>query len=343
MTNRTKNIIYSLALLLAVFIVWMYRSHQTPEPIYLEGETMATTWHVTYFDKQGRNFKASIDSLLVLVNKSINTYDPSAEVSVFNEGALAVKFDLPYLYPPLKVAEKVYTESGGAFDPTVMPLVNAWGFGPGKTLKLDTAKVDSIKAFVGFDKIQFNNDSLWKADERVQLDFGGIGQGYGADVITDFLKSKGIRNMLVELGGEGMAYGMNLKSGKRWEIGILDPNSTIENQFFKAYASLTDQSFTTSGSYFNYREVDGKKYSHTIDPASGFPVQKPLLSASVFSDDCTTADAWGTAFMVMGHEKAIEILKGRNDLDALLIYSGPDGALQTYATPGVQSYLAINP
>ena len=138
----------------------------------------------------------------MLVNKSINTYDPTAEVSVFNKGALSVKFELPYLYPPLKVAEKVYNESGGAIDPTVMPLVNAWGFGPGKTLKLDSTQVDSIKAFVGFDKINLNSDSVWKTDARVQLDFGGIGQGYGADVITDFLKSKGITNMLVELGGE---------------------------------------------------------------------------------------------------------------------------------------------
>ena len=116
-----------------------------------------------------------------------------------------------------------------------MPLVNAWGFGAGKRINPDSAQVDSIKTFVGFEKVRFTKDSIWKSDPRVQLDFGGIGQGYGADVITDFLRSKGISNMLVELGGEGMAVGKNLKTGKSWEIGILDPNSTYENQFFKAY------------------------------------------------------------------------------------------------------------
>ena len=165
--------------------------------------------------------------------------------------------------------------------------------------------------------------------------------GYGADVVTEFLKSKGITNMLVELGGEGMAVGKNLKSEKPWEIGILDPNSTQENQFFKAYISLENKSFTTSGNYFNYREVDGKKYSHTIDPFTGYPAQRAILSASIFSADCTTADAWGTALMVMGHEKAIELLKQHPEIDALLIYTSPQGKMETYITSGVTSFIRL--
>lgn len=148
--------------------------------------------------------------------------------------------------------------------------------------------------------------------------------------------------MLVELGGEGMAVGKNLRSGKPWELGILDPNSTNDNQFFKAYVSLSDKSFTTSGNYFNYREVDGKKYSHTIDPFTGYPATRAILSASVFADDATTADAWGTAFMVMGHEKAIAILKHHPEIDAFLIYSTPDG-LATFATEKISLQLKINP
>nr|HPH45782.1 FAD:protein FMN transferase [Chryseolinea sp.] len=167
--------------------------------------------------------------------------------------------------------------------------------------------------------------------------------GYGADVVTDFLKSKGITNMLVELGGEGMAIGKNLKTDKPWEIGILDPNSTQENQFFKAYIALENKSFTTSGNYFNYREVEGKKYSHTIDPVTGFPAQLAILSASVFSADCTTADAWGTSLMVMGHEKAIELLKLHPEIDALLIYTSPQGKMETYSTPGVSSLIRLEP
>ncbi|HEX5171726.1 MAG TPA: FAD:protein FMN transferase [Cyclobacteriaceae bacterium] len=344
MSARVKNIIYSVVLLISVAVVYFYRkTNATYDPVKIEGATMGTTYHITYFDKKNRNFTSSVDSLLGVVNKSINTYDPESEVSMFNKASTSIKFHLPYLLPPIKVAREVFRKSSGSFDLTVMPLVNAWGFGPGKVLKIDSAKVDSIRMFVGLDKVQFNEDSIWKTDPRVQLDFGGIGQGYGADVITSFLKSKGVKNMMVELGGEGMACGINLKSGEPWKIGILDPNSTPENQFFKATISLRDRSFTTSGNYFNYRIVDGKKFSHTIDPSTGYPAQRAILSASVFAKDCTIADAWGTALMVMGHEKAIELLKSQNEIDALLMYSDHDGSVKTYATPGIEPLLNYNP
>lgn len=341
MTNRTKNIVYSILLLSSVFAVWFFKKNRVPEPIQIEGRTMGTSYHITYFDDQHRDFKASVDSLLALVNKSINTYDPSSEVSRFNNAADGIAIELPYLLPPLQKAKEVFHASKGAFDPTVMPLVNAWGFGPAEPMDPDSTQVDSIKAFVGFEKVKLTNDSIKKVEPHVQLDFGGIGQGYGADVITEFLKLKGIVNMLVELGGEGMACGVNLKSGKPWQIGILDPNSTEENQFFKAFAALEDKSFTTSGNYFNYREVNGQKFSHTINPLSGYPTQRAILSASVFADDCTTADAWGTAFMVLGHEKAIKLLEDHPELDALLMYSSAEGKIETYLTPGIKSFVQI--
>ncbi len=341
MDNRKKNIIYSLLLLVSVYAVWLYRKNQGLEPIQIEGQTMGTTYHITYFDDQKRNFKASVDSLLEVVNQSINTYLPDSEITTFNTGTGAFTFKLPYFFPVLKKAQEIYTASSGAFDPTVMPLVNVWGFGPAEPLYPGNLQVDSIRDFVGFEKIKFNNDSIWKLDPRTQLDFGGIGQGYGGDVIAGFLKAKGITHMLVELGGEGMACGQNLKTQKPWEIGILDPASTRDNLFFKAYISLTDKSFTTSGNYFNYREVEGVKYSHSIDPETGYPVRKQLLSASVFSNDATTADAWATAFMVMGHEKAIEILTNQNDLDGILIYSQADGTTVVFVSEGIESIVRV--
>lgn len=342
MSNRTKNALYSLVLLLAVFGVWKWRQSGQVTAIVIEGETMATTYHITYFDENGRNFKASIDSLLVAVNQSINNYNPHSEVSDFNRSESGIRFELPYLLPPLKIGREVVVASQGAFDPTVMPLVNAWGFGPEKPSVPDSAKIDSLLALVGFEKIQFNQDSIWKTEPRTQLDFGGIGQGYGADVMTDFLKAKGIKNMLVELGGEGMACGINLQSGKPWELGILDPGSTPTKQFFKAYITLTDRSFTTSGNYFNYREVNGQKFSHTISPQTGYPVQHNLLSASVFAANCTLADAWGTALMVMGHERAVEVLRQNPQIDAFLIYSTPDG-IATFATEGITGLIELAP
>jgi thiamine biosynthesis lipoprotein len=343
MDNRKKNIIYSAVLLVSILIVWLYRKNDVSEPIKVEGKTMGTTYHVTYFDSKNRDFKTSIDSLLVVVNKSINNYDSTSEVSRFNRSKAGIAINLPYFFPPVEKAKEIFQASDGAFDPTVMPLVNAWGFGAGKQINPDSAQIDSIKTFVGFDKVQFRKDSIWKSEPRVQLDFGGIGQGFGADVITDFLRAKGVSNMLVELGGEGMAVGKNIKTGKSWEIGILDPNSTYENQFFKAYISLRDKSFTTSGNYFNYREIDGKKYSHTIDPDTGFPAQHAILSASIFATDCTTADAWGTAMMVMGHEKAIELVKKHPELDVLLMYSNAEGKVETFMTPGIQSFVKLEP
>lgn len=337
MSNRVRNAILTLVLLTSTFVVWKWRSQNARTMLKIEGSTMATEYHITYFDPKGRDFKKSIDSVLVLVNKSINTYDSKSEVSAFNDGAKGIRFGLPYLYPPVSKAKEVYEASQGAFDPTVMPLVNAWGFGPAKRQMPDSASIDSLRAFVGFSKVQFNSDSIWKLDPRMQLDFGGIGQGYGADVIADFMKSKGVENLFVELGGEGMAIGVNTETNQPWQIGILDP---VEPSAFKAYIKLSNRSFTTSGNYFNYRVVDGQRYSHTIDPKSGFPAQKAILSASVFANDCTTADAWGTAFMVMGHEKAIETLKSHPELDAFLIYSTPNG-VATFVTEGISKQLEI--
>lgn len=343
MSLRLKNIVYTAILLIAAYLVYVYRSSSHADPVKIEGPTMGTTYHITYFDDQQRDFKASIDSLLTVFNQSLNTYLPDAEISKFNAGDSALTFALPYFFPVLKRSSEIVSASNGAFDPTVMPLVNAWGFGPGKRLNPDSLQVDSILQFVGFEKIEFNEDSVWKLEPRVQLDFSAIAKGYGVDVVANFLKTKGIRHMLVEIGGEVVTSGRNVKEKKEWTVGVLDPNSTYDNQRFKAIVKLQDKALATSGNYFNYREVEGRKYSHTIDPVTGRPIQRAILSASIIADDCMTADGWATACMVMGHEKAIEILGTQKKIDALLIYSMPDGSLQTYMTPGIQSQITIQP
>lgn len=342
MNARLKNILFALALMLALGWMWYYRSQESPEEIHLEGKTMGTSYHIKYFDAHRRNFQFAVDSLLLVVNKSINTYDSTSEISRFNRAQRSIRFQLPYFLPPLKKSLEVVTGSQGAYDPTVMPLVNAWGFGPRKVERPDTAEVLAARAFVGFEKIGFNEDSVWKNDTHVQLDFSAIGQGYGADVIADFLKSKSIENFFVELGGEGVAWGRNLTENKVWEIGILDPGSDYIEKKFKAYARLDNKGFTTSGNYFNYREVNGIRYSHTIDPHTGFPVQHELLSATVFAADCATADAWATAFMAMGHVEGQKILKDHPELDVLFIYSSPNG-IKTYVTERISADIQIQP
>jgi thiamine biosynthesis lipoprotein len=161
-------------------------------------------------------------------------------------------------------------------------------------------------------------------------------------VIADFFRSKSLTDFFIELGGEGVAQGKNLADNRWWEVGILDPTAEFTEQKFKAYAVLKNKGYSTSGNYFNYRIVDGKRYSHTIDPVSGYPVERALLSATVFAADCSTADAWATAFMTMGHEKGEEVLKNHPELDVLFIYSTQDG-IKTFSTPGIVKELQIEP
>lgn len=317
-------------------------AEQGPEPIVVEGATMGTTYRIVYFDPlQQRNFEEDIDSLLLEINRSINTYDPKSEISLFNKSEKGVCVELPFLYKILKKAKKIYRQSGGAFDPTIMPLVNAWGFGPGESFSPTQRAVDSLRDLVGLKYVRFSRTRIRKTRPGVQLDMGGIGQGFGADMIFNFLKDQGIEHMLVELGGEGMALGKNLKKDKSWTIGILDPNSSINEQFFKAYVTLQDGAFTTSGNYFNYKVIDGRKFGHTIDPVSGYPVQHSLLSVSVFAKDCTTADGWATAFMVMGTERAIAKAKSMNGIDVLFMYSNEAGGISTYITPGFEKNVTL--
>lgn len=328
------------------FLFLLFRSPDKklppPEPLVLEGVTMGTTYRILYFDERHhRNFGPAVDSILIKVNKSISTYDPTSEISRFNRSERGISTKDFYFCDLLHRSKAIYEASDGAFDPTVLPLVNAWGFGPDDADTLSQKKVDSLREFIGFAKVRISGEKIRKKMGGVQLDMGGIGQGYGVDMVFNFLKTKGISDMLVELGGEGMASGRNLTKGKPWMIGILDPNSTRENQYFKAYVAVEDQSFTTSGNYFNYRMINGRKYGHTIDPASGYPVQHALLSASVFAKDCTTADGWATAFMVMGLEKAIEKSKTLSNLEAVFMYEEANGNVQVYITPGIKNQVKL--
>jgi thiamine biosynthesis lipoprotein len=341
MNNRVKNALYSIALVILVFVVWKYRQSNSVNEIKIEGKTMGTAYHITYYDEESRNFNAQIDSLLIVFNQSLSTYIKGSEISDFNEGN-SLRFNSPFFLPVLEKSKEVEALSKGAFDPTVMPLVNAWGFGPGKKLKPDSSKIDSIMEFVGFEKIQFNRDSIWKNDVRVQLDFSAIAKGYGVDVVADYLKSMGVTDWFIEIGGEISAFGKNQKLDKTWEAAILDPSSTYENLINKAYVKLEDKAMATSGNYFNFYEENGKKYSHTINPSSGYTIQHELLSASVFADDCMTADAWATAFMVMGKDKAIKKLEQIGELDAFLIYSTENG-IETFVTEGIKPMVKINP
>lgn len=338
---RWKNILYSLGLLSAVFLVWHYRQGAKEELVYLTGATMGTTYHIKYFDEQERNFQISVDSLLEEFNQSLSTYIPSSEISQFNQDSV-FEFELPFFKNVVKKSSEIVKMTSGAFDPTVMPLVNAWGFGPERDSKPDSSAIDSLMLFVGFEKvISYDETMIRKSNQNSSLDFSAIAKGYGVDAVADFLKSLNIENLFVEIGGEVVCYGKNLESGNNWKIAIIDPESDMVEPKFIAQLELENRAVATSANNFNYRIVDGVKYSHTISPYSGFPIKHAILSATVIAEDCMTADALATSFMVMGHEKAIELVEQNNEVDAFLVYSDGEGGVKTYFSQGIEADIKI--
>ncbi|WP_085519182.1 FAD:protein FMN transferase [Marivirga sericea] len=336
MNNRKKNSIYSLILIAAVAIIWFYRDSQKPKTkevpyIYISGEAQGTTYNITYSDDENRNFKQEIDSILNQFDLSLSTYIKNSEIAKFNK-ADSFQFKSPYFYPVLEKSKEIHEASNGAFDPTVYPLIEAWGFGPEKVDFPDSSRIEEIKAYVGFEYINFTRQKVLKEKDKVSLDFNAIAQGYSIDVIFDFLKSKNVQDMMVELGGELRVSGKN-ENGDLWSIGIDDPKTEADQQAKRvAIIKLDNEAISTSGNYRKFFVYEGKKYGHSINPKTGYPIQRDIISSTVVAPSCMEADAWSTAFMVTGLEQAKEILSQQDHLKAFFIYEDADGELQQYTT-----------
>lgn len=338
--NYIKRL-YPIALILLVYIVYKMRQNETPllQMVEISGTTMGTIgYSVKYFNEDGKNFADEIDTLLKVWNLSLSTYIPESEISRFNRGSDCFEFESEYFLPVLNASKEVYEKSNGAFDPTVGPLVNAWGFGPDKSMVPDSSSVDSLMYLVGFSKIQFDKKKVCKESAGIKLDFSAVAKGYAVDVISDFLIAKGIKNHLVEIGGELICKGTK-NDEKPWRTAIEDPSVEVYDRKILAVAELKDRAVATSGNYRNYYVRDGVKYVHTINPATGYPISHKLLSASVFADNCMLADAYATAFMVMGVEKAKSVLEKNKSIDAYLIYSDDQGETKTYITEGIANQI----
>lgn len=325
--------------LLAFFLLsCQFAFSSAQEPIKIEGNAQGSTYHITYYDSLNRNFQPEIEKILQDFDKSVSTYLSSSIISRINRNESNVKVD-KYFIACFNKAKEVWKNTNGAFDPTVYPLVNAWGFGPGKKQKIEKHIVDSILQFVGFNLIELKGNKIVKKDPRVALDFNAFAQGYSVDVVSEFLRSKGIRSFLVEIGGE--LYANNVKpNGDKWTVGIEKPidNKESENPL-KAYAKFSNLAIATSGNYRRFIVEDGIKYHHHLDPKTGYPSKNNLLSASVFSKECISSDANATGILVMGLEKAKAFLKEHTELQAYLIYSDDKGNYQIYQTPGLESII----
>jgi thiamine biosynthesis lipoprotein len=308
-------------------------------PIRLAGFAQGTTYHITYYDSLNRNFNKEIDSLLLEFDFSVSTYNSKSLITQFNTSKRGCIMDKYFKACMLKAIE-IWKLTDAAFDPTVYPLVNAWGFGPEKKSKLDSNQILQILTYVGLDKIIIKGDSLIKKDSRVGLDFNAFAQGYSVDVVSEYLLQKGIQNSLVEIGGE--VYARNCKlNGQKWTVGIEMPYENKDSiNPLKAIAGLSNLALSTSGNYRRFYYSNGVKYVHHINPKTGYPTSNNLLSASVFAQDCITTDASATGLLVLGLEKSIAYLKQHQEIDAYLIYSDNEGILKIFKTNGLSTIVS---
>jgi thiamine biosynthesis lipoprotein len=269
---------------------------------------------------------------------SVSMWEPNSIISRINNGESNIRCDSAFIHTYL-IARDVAEKSHGAFDYTIGPLVNVWGFGFEDRQKVDQAMVDSLLPLVDYRFVSLNGDQIILEKKGIKFDFNAVAQGYSVDLVGDFLADKGIENYLIDIGGEVLAKGEKPGIGA-WKVGIEKPSlDKLAERSLEATISLKDMALATSGNYRKFYEVDGIRYSHTIDPETGYPVTHTLLSASVLAKDCGTADAWATAFMVMGVDKAKAILAGRNDLEAYFIFSNDDGTFGTFITDGVKALI----
>lgn len=306
--------------------------------IYNTGTIHGTTYHMVYESPEGKDMQAEIDTLLKKYNMIFSVYEKESVISKVNNNE-EVTLE-PEFIACFNRAMEISEISDGAFDITCGPMVNAWGFGPDKKGKMTQEKVDSLKLLTGYQKVKIENGKVIKENQNMKLDMNALCDGYFCDLICDFFEQKGCKNYLAEIGGEVSARGKNEK-GNIWTIGInkpLEEKEFISNEL-QAKVHIENRALATSGNYRNFYVEDGKKYAHTIDPKTGYPVQHSLLSATVIAKNGMTADGFATTFMVLGLEKSIELSKTIPDMDVYFIYTGESGNYEVYMSENFKNLL----
>ena len=307
-----------------------------PQKMVLEGFAQGSYYAVTYYDEQGRNFQQGIDSIFHAVDLSVNLWVDSSVICKVNRNE-EVELDQIFI-DNFNIAQQAAELSGGYFDPTISPLVAAWGFSA-KTSHLSPLTshlIDSLKSLVDYRKVRIEDGKLIKDNPAMQLDFNAVAQGYTSDRIAAYLDNKGIKHYLVDTGGEIMAKG-GKPDGKPWVVGIEKPAENMDDErVVQTRVPLFDKGLVTSGSTRKYVERDGKRYSHCIDPTTGWPVEHQVLSVTVLAENAMWADALASICMVMGMEKSLELIKTMDGIEAYYIFVNENGELETFATEGFE-------
>ena len=328
----------SIHTLLIILITFSCRNK--PEYSNFSGTAQGTTYSFVY-ENQGKidpqTLRAEVEKILRDFDMSLSLYKDSSILSRINRNEKAVPDK--FFTDVFKRSAEISQLTDGAFDVTVGPLVRAWGFGPDEHKNVSPAKIDSLLKLVGMQNVELKDGMIRKADPRISLDFNAIAQGYSVDVICGFLEGEAIKSYLVEIGGEVRVKGT--KGGAMWRIGIDRPvdDNMSPGRDLEAIIQIKDRSLATSGNYRKFYIENGIKYSHTIDPKTGYPAKNQLLSATILAHDCATADGIATACMVMGKEKSIEFLDLHPEFDAYLIYSDEKGNFNTWMTETLKGFI----
>ncbi len=330
--KRYKILLLLLLVAGAVFVVW--RQHTAPYR-HCEGKIFGTYYNITY--QHDSDLQREIINALSGVDVSLSMFNANSTLSKINRGEdVELDKQTAYLLPR---AIKVSEATDGAFDITVAPLVNAWGFGFKAEEMPSKATIDSILTFTGYEKVRIKGKKLEKDDPRIMIDLSAIAKGYGADVVAQVFENNKVRNYMVEIGGDLVAKGKG-DSGKAWKIGVAKPaEDGGTTQGYQCILNLSDCAVATSGNYRNFYYKDGIRYAHTIDPRTGYPVQHEILSATIAARHCYEADAYATATMVAGLEKAKKLFAKQRQLDAYLIYINAKGERKVWMTDGFKKYI----
>jgi len=321
--------------LLAAFFLWnACKPADRQAYTHLTGQAQGTTFSIKYHDSLDRDFSGPVDSLFRLLDKSMSLWDSTSLISRINRSETDTVLDQHFttvLAAALRIAER----SGGAFDPTLGPLIRTWGFSVKKNLGEPSAQtIDSLLQRIGYSKVRLEDERLVRDVPGIEIDLNGLAQGYTVDLIAGYLENQGIRDLMVEVGGEVTALGKN-ERGQSWQIGIDKPieSPDAEERSIQVVVPLSGRALATSGSYRKFRDSGGKKLTHIIDPSTGYPVPHRLVSVSVLADDAMTADAWATACMVMGLDRAIPLADSLG-MEVYGIELRPDSSLWVRTTPG---------
>ena len=331
-----KKVLPILFILVVLVVAGIEVGRKNADYQHDSGLVFGTSYNITY--QSNDNLKPEIEKTLAEVDASLSPFNEKSVITHVNKNE-AVTLD-DHFITVFRLSSEIYKDTEGAFDITVAPLVNAWGFGFKNSITPDCHAIDSLMQFVGFDKVKLQDGKIIKTDDRLMLDCSAIAKGYGVDAVARLLKSKGIDNYMVEIGGEIVASGESPK-GAPWRIGVSKPDDdsvSISNEI-QGIINISNRAMATSGNYRNFYYKGGKKYAHTIDPKTGCPVQHSILSATVVSDECAKADAYATAFMVMGLDKAKAVLARHKDMMAYFIYSDDKGNNKVWYSPSLKANL----